>query len=115
MVGVVGVCRSMCRACNAMSKKPTQLSGLETSPCGVPRSRWKVHGLSREGVVPNPWAAVRAQVWRAHGERMTVGPPTSMVASHRAMSVGTPRRVQLISMAPRGTETKALRMSQLEE
>ena len=64
---------------------------------------------------PNPLAPVGAQVWRAHGERMTVGPPTSIVASQCAIGAGTPRRVQLISTAPRGTESKARRMSQLDE
>ena len=39
---------------NAMSKKQTQLWGLETSPCGVPRVRVKVVGRSKEGVSLNP-------------------------------------------------------------
>ena len=98
-----------------MSKKLTQLWGLETSPCGVPRSRWKVLGRSREGTVPKPAAAVRDHTCRAHGERMAVGPPISMAASQWAMAVGTPSRDQLSYMAPRGTESKALRMSQLDE
>ena len=73
-----------------MSKKLTQLWGLETSPCSVPRSLWKVHGWSREGVGRNPAAWSRAQTVNAQGERTTVEPPTSIWASHCATVGGPP-------------------------
>ena len=88
-----------------MSKK--QLCGLETSPWGVPRSRWKVQCRSREGVVPKPGAAARDHASSAHGERMAVGPPRSMVASQWEMSDGTPKRVQLSSIAWDGVKCSA--------
>ena len=60
------------------------------TPCRVPRSRWKVHGASMEGVVPKPAAWSRAHTVRAQGERMTVCPPTSIIASQWMMVGGTP-------------------------
>ena len=111
----IGSWRSSSRAHKAMSKKPIQLWGLETSPWGVPRSRRKVQGVSSEGRSLNPAALERAQVDSAHGERIAVRPSISMAASQWAVTVGTPSRLQLISIAPRETESKARRISQLEE
>ena len=112
--GEVGSLASSSSARRAMSKKLVQLWGLVMSPCGVPRSRWKVLGPSMEGVVLKPSYWCCHHDWRAHGDRMAVAPPTSIPASHPAICGGTPRRVHPSSIASRDTESKARRMSQLE-